>query len=116
MKTKKRSKRRLPSPLKISLYILVVAACCIVNWTLLKAGNIVQQDKSLELIIVEEMLEKLDPVKIPEFQITASETYEYGPELQSWMLNVESYKQASAGNDLALEDWMINTSSWIAGN
>jgi hypothetical protein len=114
MKTKKRSNKRLPSPLNISLYVLVVAACCIVNWSLLKAGNIVQHDKSLELIIVEEMLENLDPVKIPEFHIPASEAKEYGPELQHWMLSMESYKQAPAGNDLALEDWMINTSSWMA--
>lgn len=116
MKTTKRSKRRLPSPLKISLYLMVVAACCIVNWRLLKAGNIVQHDKSIELVIVEEMLEKLEPVKIPKFHVPASESRELKPELQTWMLDLEAYKQVPAGSDPALEDWMINTSSWMANN
>ena len=114
MKTTKRSKRRLPSPVKISLYLLVVASCCIVNWSLLKAGNIFQQDKSFELIIVEEMLDKMDPVNIPGIQFPASEAMDHRLELQGWMLNIEAYKPVSAVNEPELEDWMINTSSWKA--
>ena len=113
MKTIKRSKKRLPSPLKVSFYLMVVAVCCLVNWSLLKADNIVQHHKSIDLSIAEEMLEQLDPVEIPAFHMQA---YEYSLELQNWMLNIEAYKPVSAINNPALEDWMISTSSWIADN
>jgi hypothetical protein len=119
MKTTTRSRRSLPSPLKVSFYLLAVTAFCIVNWVLLAAGDPVQHDaQSFESIVVKGMLEELPPVKIPEAKPPASEALnlnaasEIALGLETWMINYQTFTPVDADSGPALEDWMISTSGW----
>lgn len=127
MRIKKRRKRRLPSPLELSLYLFAVVAFGIINWTLLNAVNHNQPaPKSFKSVVVEAMLEDLPPVTLPEdkkmtidpgnFTVFSEQTIK----LESWMLNVEAFSSFNTESEIALEGWMLNTSTWVdtgsAGN
>lgn len=121
MRITKRSKRRLPSPLELSLYLLAVIAFCIINWRLLKVVNPNQPaPKSIESIIVEEMLEDLPPVTIAEGEMKTTdlsifaEFSEQTLKLEPWMLNFEAFFKFNTESEIKLEDWMINTTTWGA--
>jgi len=121
MRITKRSKRRLPSPLELSLYLFAVIAFCVINWRLLKAVNPDKPaPKSIESIIVEEMLEELPPVTIPEEKMMTidlsnfAEFSEQTLKLEPWMLNFEAFSKFNTESEIKLEDWMINTTTWSA--
>lgn len=121
MRITKRSKRRLPSPLELSLYLLAVIAFCVINWRLLKVVNPNQPaPKSIESIIVEEMLEDLPPVTIAEGEMKTTdlsifaEFSEQTLKLEPWMLNFEAFFKFNTESEIKLEDWMINTTTWGA--
>ena len=121
MKITKRSSRSLPSPLMLLCYLLAVTAFCVINWTLLKRDDPVQQEaKSFESMIVEAMFKELVPVQKSEDQklrsdvITFIETSEQALELETWMISIEAFSMVETDSELLLEDWMINTSSWSA--
>lgn len=121
MKITKRSKRRLPSPLELSLYLLAVIVFCVINWGLLKAVNPDQPaPKSLESIIVEEMLDELPPVTIQEEEMKTidlsnfAEFSEQTLKLEPWMLNFEAFSRFNTESEIKLKDWMINTTTWAA--
>jgi cytoskeletal protein RodZ len=120
MRIKKRRKRRLPSPLELSLYLFAVIAFGIINWTLLRAVNHNQPaPKSFESVVVEAMLEGLPPVTLPEDKMMTidpgnfTEFSEQTIKLEPWMLNYEAFSRSDRESEIALEDWMINTSTWV---
>jgi hypothetical protein len=119
MRITKRSKRRLPSPLELSFYLFAVIAFCVINWTLLKTVNPDKPaPKSIESVIVEEMLKDLDPVILPEDEMMTidvnnfAELSEQTLKLEPWMLNFEAFSRFNTESEIILEDWMINTSTW----
>jgi hypothetical protein len=119
MRITKRSKRRLPSPLELSFYLFAVIAFCVINWTLLKTVNPDKPaSKSIESVIVEEMLKDLDPVILPEDEMMTidvnnfAELSEQTLKLEPWMLNFEAFSRFSSESEIILEGWMINTSTW----
>ena len=119
MKTRRRSKRGLPSPLELSFYLFAVIVFCIINWALLKANDPVKRSsKSFESMIVESMLDQLDPVTLSKDQDLTSdvsnfaETGEQAIELESWMISLEAFTQVGTENEIAIEDWMVSTSAW----
>ena len=93
MKTQKNTNPTLPSPVKFSIYLIVVAAVCFLNWNALKASD----SDNGEVNTFEARLEAaLVPVNEPAI------------ELEDWMLNGEAYQFAeSAEPQIALEDWML---------
>jgi hypothetical protein len=119
MRITKRSKRKLPSPLELSFYLFAVIAFCVINWTLLKAVNPDQPaPKSLESMVVEEMLKELPPVTLPSDKMMTidisnfAEFSEQTLKLEPWMLNYEAFSLFNTEGEIILEDWMINTSTW----
>ena len=119
MRFAKRSRRRLPSPLELLLYLFAVIAFCVVNWTLLKAVNPDKPaQKSVESVIVEAMLEDLGPVSLPEDEketsddITFAVPREQTMGIEPWMLDVESFSRLNTEPEIILNDWMINTATW----
>jgi cytoskeletal protein RodZ len=120
MRIKKRRKRRLPSPLELSLYLFAVIAFGVINWTLLNAVNHNQPaPKSFESVVVESMLENLPPVTLTEEKMMTidpgsfAESSEQTLKLEPWMLNTEAFSRFNTESEIALEDWMLNTSTWI---
>lgn len=112
MKITKRFNRRLPSPLELSFYLFAVIAFCVINWTLLKAINPEQPaPKSFESMVVEAMLEELPPVTLPADKMM---TIKQTSKLESWMLNYGVFSLFDTEDEIILEDWMINTSTWSA--
>ena len=119
MRIKKRSKRRLPTPLELSLYLFAVIAFCVINWTLLKAVNPNKPaQKSFETVIVEEMLKDLPPVTLPEDKMMTidlnnfTELSEQTLKLEPWMLSIEAFSLFNTESEIKLEDWMISTLTW----
>ena len=119
MRITKRSKRRLPSPLELSFYLFAVIAFCVINWTLLKTVNPDKPaPKSIESVIVEEMLKDLDPVTLPEDKMMTldvgnfAEFSEQTLKLEPWMLNFEAFSRFNTESEIILEDWMISTITW----
>ena len=121
MRITKRSKRRLPSPLELSFYLFAVIAFCVINWTLLKTVNPDKPaPKSIESVIVEEMLKELPPVTLPENKMMTidlsnfAEFSEQTLKLEPWMLNFEAFSRFNTESEIILEDWMISTITWGA--
>jgi hypothetical protein len=121
MKFMKRSNRRLPSPLELSIYLCAVIVFCVVNWTLLKAVNPDKPpQKSFESIVLENMLENLPPVSLPNDSMMLmdmgnfSSSSEHTLRLEPWMLSYESFFLFNTEREIVLEDWMIDVSTWIA--
>ena len=119
MRITKRSKRRLPSPLELSFYLFAVIAFCVINWTLLKAVNPDKPPpKSFESVLVEAMLDDLEPVALPEDKMMSldvdnfAEFSEQTLKLEPWMLNVEAFSRFNTESEIILEDWMISTITW----
>ena len=119
MRIAKRSKRRLPSPLELSFYLFAVIAFCVINWTLLKTVNPDKPaPKSIESVIVEEMLKDLDPVTLLEDKMDTldvgnfAEFSEQTLKLEPWMLNFEAFSRFNTESEIILEDWMISTITW----
>lgn len=117
----KRSNRRLPSPLELSIYLCAVIVFCVVNWTLLKAVNPDQPTpKSFESMVVESMLEDLPPVTLPMDRMmlmdigSISSSSEHTLRLEPWMLNYEAFLLFNTEREIILEDWMIDISTWMA--
>ena len=121
MKITKRSNRRLPSPLELSIYLCAVIAFCVINWTLLKTVNPDQPaPKSFESVVVEAMLDDLPPVTLPEdkmMTIDVSNFAEFSEQtlkLEPWMLNYEAFSLFNIESEIILEDWMIDITTWSA--
>jgi hypothetical protein len=119
MRITRRSKRRLPSPLELSFYLFAVIAFCVINWTLLKAVNPDKPPpKSFESVLVEAMLDDLDPVTLPEDKMMTldvgnfAEFSEQTLKLEPWMLNFEAFSRFNTESEIILEDWMISTITW----
>ena len=119
MRIAKRSKRRLPSPLELSFYLFAVIAFCVINWTLLKTVNPDKPaPKSIESVIVEEMLKDLDPVTLLEDKMDTldvgnfAEFSEQTLKLEPWMLNFEAFSRFNTESEIILKDWMISTITW----
>ena len=119
MRITKRSKRRLPSPLELSFYLFAVIAFCVINWTLLKAVNPDKPPpKSFESVLVEAMLDDLEPVALSEDKMMTpdvdnfAEFSEQTLKLEPWMLNVEAFSRFNTESEIILEDWMIRTITW----
>jgi len=120
MRFKKRRIRRLPSPLELSFYLFAVIAFGVINWTLLNAVNHNQPaPKSFESVVVEAMLENLPPVTLPEDKIMSGDLdnatgfSEQTLKLEPWMLHVEAFSRFDTETEIALEDWMLSTATWI---
>jgi hypothetical protein len=97
MKTTKRSSgKTLPSPFKVSIYLLIVTAFCFINWTVLRAGDPVNNSvNSLEARLTAALMPEADPE----------------PALEAWMLNfADEYLAENAETEIALEDWMLTFS------
>jgi hypothetical protein len=95
MKTTKRSSSKtLPSPIKVSIYLLVVAVCCFINWTVLRAGDPVNSvSNSLEERLAAALVPETDPE----------------PALEDWMLTfAHDYVADNAESEIALENWMVD--------
>jgi len=121
MRITKKSKRRLPSPLELVLYLFAVIAFCVINWRLLKVVNPDKPaPKSIENIIIEEMLDELPPVTLKEDTTKTidlsnfAELSEQTLKLEPWMLNFESFSRFNIENEIILEDWMLDLASWKA--
>jgi len=121
MRITKRSKRRFPSPLELSFYLFAVIVFCVINWTLLKAVNPDKPaPKSIESVIVEEMLKDLEPVALLEDKMMTldvgnfAEFSEQTLKLEPWMLNYEAFSLFNTESEIILEDWMISTTTWTA--
>jgi hypothetical protein len=121
MKFMKRSNRRLPSPLELSIYLCAVIVFCVINWTLLKAVNPEQPaPKSFESMVVESMLEQLTPVTLPEDRMMLMQngnfaaSSEHALRLEPWMLRYEAFFRSNTESEIILEDWMIDISTWSA--
>jgi hypothetical protein len=119
MKITKRSNRRLPSPLELSIYLCAVIVFCVINWTILKAVNPEQRaPKSFESMVVEQMLEDLPPVTIPEERtmsndvVNLAESSEHAIRLEPWMISLETFSLFDIESEIILEDWMISTVTW----
>jgi hypothetical protein len=119
MKTTRRFRRGLPSPLEVSFYLFVVIAFCVINWTLLKADDTVKSEtRPFETMLVEAMLEEMVPVMKYETQSPVSPapffitSSGHRLELEPWMISYEAFTLAGTESELALEDWMISTSTW----
>ena len=119
MRFTKRSRRRLPSPLELSFYLFAVIAFCVINWTLLKTVKPNKPaPKSIESVIVEEMLKELPPVTLPENKMMTidlsnfAEFSEQTLKLEPWMLNFEAFSRFNTESEIILEDWMISTATW----
>ena len=119
MKITKRSNRRLPSPLELSIYLCAVIVFCVINWTLLKAVNPEQRaPKTFESMVVESMLEDLPPVTLPadgmmtNDVIDFAESSEHAIRLEPWMLSFEAFSLFDTESEIILEDWMISTATW----
>jgi len=119
MKITKRSNRRLPSPLELSIYLCAVIVFCVINWTLLKAVNPEQRaPKSIELMVVESMLEDLPPVTLQDDRVMSNDVYnleessELAIRLEPWMLSFEAFSLFDTESEIILEDWMINSATW----
>lgn len=120
MRRKRRSNRKLPSPLELALYLSAVIVFCVINWKLLKAVNPNEPaPKSFESVVVEEMLRELPPVTIPDDKMKTidlsnfAELSEHTLKLEPWMLNFEAFSRFDTESELLLEDWMISTTTWI---
>jgi hypothetical protein len=105
----------------VVLLLLAVTGFCVINWTLLKVADPVQpQSKSFESLIVEEMLKEMVPVYISVDHTLSSDAQNFGAsgshsmDPENWMLNYAASSLSGMENDLRVEDWMINTSSWRA--
>jgi hypothetical protein len=121
MKITRRYRRGLPSPFLVVFLLLAVTAFCVINWTLLKTVNPVQPEaKSFETMLLEAMLEEMVPVMKAEPQIPLSDAVKFTVsrenklELEPWMLDLEAFRRSGTDSEPALEDWMIDTSSWHA--
>lgn len=119
MRFAKRSKRRLPSPLELLLYLFAVIAFCVVNWTLLKAVNPDKPaQKSVESVIVEAMLEDLGTESLPEDKEETRDEFTFAVPreqtmgIEPWMLDIESFSRFNTEAEIILEDWMINFATW----
>jgi hypothetical protein len=124
MKTQKNSNPNLPSPVKFSVYLLVVAAVCFLNWSALKASDNEKADANT----LETRLEAaLVPVAEAEIEledwmlnIADEVAIETEIELEDWMLEVPERKLVLRNYHLAevadpapvIEDWMVNTETW----
>jgi hypothetical protein len=120
MKITKRSNRRLPSPLELSIYLCAVIVFCVINWILLKKAVNPEQraQKSLESMLVESMLEDLPPVTLPADRMISNdvdnfaESSEHAIRLEPWMLSLEAFSLFDTESEIILEDWMISTDTW----
>ena len=119
MKITKRSNRRLPSPLELSIYLCAVIVFCVINWTLLKVVNPEQRaPKSFESMVVESMLEDLPPVTLPADRMMSNDvgnfaaSSEHAIRLEPWMLSFEAFSLFDTESEIILEDWMISTDTW----
>ena len=119
MKITRRSNRRLPSPLELSIYLCAVIVFCVINWTLRKVVNPEQRaPKSFESMVVESMLEDLPPVTLPADRVKSNnvdnfaESSEYAIRLEPWMISFESFSLFNTESEIILEDWMISTATW----
>ncbi len=114
----KRSNKRLPSPLELSIYLCAVIVFCVVNWTLLKAVNPDQPPpKSFESIVVEEMLEDLPPVTLDADRMNPDDygrSGSHGIGLAPRMLSSAAFSLFDIESEIMLEDWMIDISTWSA--
>ena len=119
MRFTKRSRRRLPSPLELSLYLFAVIAFCVINWTLLKTVNPEQRaPKSFESMVFEYMIEDLPPVTLQDDRMMSNDVYnleessELAIRLEPWMLSFEAFSLFDTESEIILEDWMINSATW----
>ncbi len=119
MRIAKRSKRRLPSPLELSFYLFAVIAFCVINWTLLKTVNPDKPaPKSIELMLIESMLEDLPPVTLADDSMSSNDVFnhekssELAIRLEPWMLSFEAFSLFYTESEIILEDWMINSATW----
>jgi len=119
MKITKRSNRRLPSPLELSIYLCAVIVFCVINWTLLKTVNTKQRaPKSIELMVVESMLADLPPMTLPDDRMMSNDVFnfeesnELAIRLEPWMLSFEAFSLFDTESEIILEDWMISTATW----
>ena len=116
MKITRRSNRRLPSLLELSIYLFAVIVFCVINWTILKAVNPEQRaPKSFESMVLEQMLEDMPPMTLPEDRMMLdgfgrSGSYALG--LDPWMLSSEAFSRYGIERDIMLEEWMIDTAAW----
>lgn len=120
MKSRRRYRRGLPSPLEIMFYLMAVVIFCVLNWVLLKADNTERPaaNKSFETMIVEHMLQELTPVMKVETETLASNALNFGVssepslEVEGWMISLEAFTLGDTESELAVEDWMLSLSSW----
>ena len=125
MKVFKRSRKGLPSPFEVLVYLLAVVAFCVVNWRLLNADNSPDPPpaKDFETMVVEAMLDDMEPVRIGETQTDVTSTDnpvgpdlsvidEHGLILEDWMIRTSAFSPSDPDGDPVLQEWMINLSSW----
>jgi hypothetical protein len=126
MKTTKRSSSKtLPSPIKVSIYLLVVAVCCFINWTVLRAGDPVNSvSNSLEERLAAALVPETDPEPaLEDWMLTFADEYlavnaESEIALEEWMLSfADAYIADNAESEIALEDWMLTFAhDYVADN
>ncbi len=136
MKTQKNTNPTLPSPVKFSIYIIAVALVCFLNWNALKASDF----QKIETNTLEARLEAaLVPVAEESIELEAwmlevvdgclfAENNEPEIALENWMLEIGGYLIAESTEPQialedwmlivpdtapAIEDWMVNTETWI---
>jgi hypothetical protein len=122
MKTTKRSSSKtLPSPIKVSIYLLVVAVCCFINWTVLRAGDPVNSvSNSLEERLAAALVPETDPEPaLEDWMLTFADAYiadnaESEIALEDWMLTfAHDYVADNAESEIALENWMVDRLEFI---
>ena len=112
MKTQKTSNPPLPSPVKFSIYLLVVAAICFLNWNALKASDSDNGEaKTLEARLEAALVPVVEAdIELEDWMLNIADEVAVESEiiLEAWMLNEEAYQFAeSAETQIALEDWML---------
>jgi hypothetical protein len=122
MMSRRKFRKGLPSPLEVAFYLLAVIAFCVINWALLKAGRDEAEKpvvKSFENMVVEAMLDELEPVTKAKNANPAPNVLDFGVSrdhaltLETWMVSPEAFRKEESEPALTVEDWMISTSSWL---
>ena len=120
MRIFKKSRKGLPSPFEVLFYLAAVVAFCVINWRLLIADNSPPPPpaREFESMVVEAMLDELEPVTIPETRANESAgldlslSDEHGLIFEDWMISPASFSNSDPDGDPVLQEWMIDLSSW----
>lgn len=110
MKTQANTNPTLPSPVKFSIYVIVVALVCFFNWNALKASDYPKEEsQSLEARLEAALIPVAENEIILEdwmLHIADDLALESEIVLEDWMLIVPDPAPA-------IEDWMVNTETWV---